>query len=193
MSAELLLRGLLERLPWAVLLIDASMQVVSTNTRGRELLSAGRFVAVGTSGRLQAEREVQQSIQEVASGSTPEAILWLGGSEARRLPALVVPLSTVEQQATVLFICEPEYSSALSASALRELYQLTRAESELVVLLAQGHNTKESASLLQITYETARSHLKSILAKTNTRRQGEMLCLLLSGPARLATQQARTA
>src|SRR5436190_1872991 len=127
MTTEILLRSLLERLPWAVLLIDSSLQIVSTNTRGQELLTSGQFVSLGANGRLQVEREVQQSIQEVVMGNTPEAILWLRGSEAKRLPALVVPLSTAEaQKATVLFICEPEYSSALSANALRELYQLTR-------------------------------------------------------------------
>jgi DNA-binding CsgD family transcriptional regulator len=66
---------------------------------------------------------------------------------------------------------------------LRELYGLTPAESALATLLAEGKTLQEAAGLRGVTHQTARSQLKSIFSKTATRRQSELLRLLLSLPA----------
>ena len=61
---------------------------------------------------------------------------------------------------------------------LRTLFGLTRAEIALTEKLANGQTLTEAAEAARISRETARTHLKSILRKTGTRRQSELTALL---------------
>jgi DNA-binding CsgD family transcriptional regulator len=63
---------------------------------------------------------------------------------------------------------------------MKMLYGLTPTESRLADLLLEGIDVREMAVRLGITIETARFHLKRVLAKTGTRRQAELMRLMLS-------------
>ena len=69
------------------------------------------------------------------------------------------------------------------SAVFSEIYKLTPAEGELVQLLAQGRSLEEAAAFRSVTLNTARSQLKQIFAKTGTRRQSELLQVVLSGVA----------
>ena len=60
-------------------------------------------------------------------------------------------------------------------------YGLTPAEAKLAVQLANGGSLEEAAEYLGISIHTARTHLKAIFAKTGTRRQSELVAMLLQG------------
>lgn len=77
-----------------------------------------------------------------------------------------------------LFLTEHEQDAGPSSDILRDRFQLTRAEAALAVHLAQGAILADAASALDITYNTARSHLRAIFAKTGTHRQVELVTLL---------------
>lgn len=62
--------------------------------------------------------------------------------------------------------------------AIRTSLGLTAAESRLAVRLLTGESLRSAAAALGITYESARSQLKSIFQKTGTHRQGELIALL---------------
>jgi DNA-binding CsgD family transcriptional regulator len=66
--------------------------------------------------------------------------------------------------------------------ALRSLYRLTPAEARIADLLAGGNEVGEVAVRAGITLETARFHVKRVLAKTGVRRQTELVRLMLSLP-----------
>jgi DNA-binding CsgD family transcriptional regulator len=68
-------------------------------------------------------------------------------------------------------------------STLCELHGLTPAEARLAAALVRGFSLEEAAAELVISRNTARTHLKRVFAKTGTCRQGELISLLLSGPA----------
>ena len=57
---------------------------------------------------------------------------------------------------------------------------LTPAERRLVSRLVLGKSLRTVSSELNITYETARSTLKSVFQKTGTHRQAELIVKLLS-------------
>jgi len=82
----------------------------------------------------------------------------------------------------LVFLSDPECKPASRAAVLRGLYGLTPTESRLADVLLQGLEVREAAGLLRITLETTRFHLKRILAKTGTRRQSELMRLMLSLP-----------
>lgn len=57
-------------------------------------------------------------------------------------------------------------------------YGFTEAETRLVQRLLAAESLQDAARVLGITYETARTRLKSIFRKTKTRRQAELVLLL---------------
>jgi DNA-binding CsgD family transcriptional regulator len=61
---------------------------------------------------------------------------------------------------------------------LARIFKLTPAESRLASSLASGDRLEFSCEQLGISKETARSQLKSIFAKTGTKRQAELVLLL---------------
>lgn len=73
--------------------------------------------------------------------------------------------------------------AAVSKALLITLFGLTNAEAALAASLGDGETLASSADSLQITKETARSHLKRIFAKTETNRQTELVALLARLPS----------
>ena len=67
----------------------------------------------------------------------------------------------------------------LSPGALQTTFRLTPAESRLAILLAEGKALDEIGAELRVTQNTLRSQLKRIFTKTDTRRQGELISLIL--------------
>lgn len=61
---------------------------------------------------------------------------------------------------------------------LRQLFDLTSSEAIIATMIAQGIPLKQVAHERSVSYETARTHLRSIFMKTNTRRQAELAALL---------------
>lgn len=66
-----------------------------------------------------------------------------------------------------------------SPDVLRTVFRLSQAEAELACRLAEGHDVKEIASHRGISLNTARTQLKAALQKTQTRRQSELVALVL--------------
>ena len=79
--------------------------------------------------------------------------------------------------------------SPLDSALLAALFGLTPAEQRVAVLLAQGRDAAEIAALLQVQANTARSHIKQLLAKSGTRRQAEFVARVWSISSQLATSR----
>jgi DNA-binding CsgD family transcriptional regulator len=67
---------------------------------------------------------------------------------------------------------------ATSAKKLMQVFGLTGSEATLVINLCNEVPLSEAAELMNISFETARTHLKRILSKTQTRRQQDLLMLV---------------
>lgn len=93
-------------------------------------------------------------------------------------------LRTVTHAALVL-VRDPE-SVTPRLRALRELFGFTNAEAAVAALLAQGNTIEMIAAAQGISLNTVRTHLKNILAKTNTTRQAEAVGLILRSAAVLS-------
>ncbi|MCR9220386.1 MAG: helix-turn-helix transcriptional regulator [Alphaproteobacteria bacterium] len=82
----------------------------------------------------------------------------------------------------VAVLARPADADARSADALAALFHLTPAERSLAAALSAGCRLSTAAEQLSITYETARSHLRSIFAKTGVDRQTDLVRLALAQP-----------
>ena len=87
-----------------------------------------------------------------------------------------------ERPAALIFLSDPDGRPSPRSAVLRELYGLTRTESRLADLLAQGYELASAADQLSMAFETARSHLEVIFSKTGASRQTDLVRLILGLP-----------
>ena len=82
----------------------------------------------------------------------------------------------------LVLVTDPEFANGPSEQDLRGTYGLTKAESRIAGLLAEGRTISEICNMMEITHNTVKTHLKRIFSKTSTTRQTELIKLLLSFP-----------
>jgi DNA-binding CsgD family transcriptional regulator/PAS domain-containing protein len=86
----------------------------------------------------------------------------------------------------VVYINEPNAPTAAPKARIAELFELSPTEAALVVELVRGRTLAEAAAHINITEQTARSYSKRIFSKTGTRRQAELVRLILTSVALVA-------
>lgn len=62
---------------------------------------------------------------------------------------------------------------------LQQCYPMTATEADLAQAIVQGQSLRDYSDEHAIAYETARTHLKSVMKKNGWRRQGEMISEIL--------------
>ena len=189
--------SLLQHFPHAVLLVDSHGAVTGFNQRAAAIVAQGDGLFVWRD-VLRCVRPadtvaLHRLIAAVAECDGRRGVAERYGMRLRRsgrrpLSVLVAPFrcqGVMKNGAVVIgvFVYDPECPPAIDVHTLRDWYSLTPAEARVAVLLAGGHSVKDIVERLGIGTNTARTHLKSIFAKTETRRQGELIRLLLSSPA----------
>lgn len=102
-----------------------------------------------------------------------------------RRPLLIEALPAAERTHAVfangqalLLITDCDNRSTSDVARLRMTFGLSDSEARLAVLLSSGKTLAQAADALEVTYETARTQLKSVFAKSGTRRQAELVDLL---------------
>jgi DNA-binding CsgD family transcriptional regulator len=84
-------------------------------------------------------------------------------------------------------------SSPLPEAVLATLFDLTPAEARVLLLIGGGLSASKSALSLGIGENTLKTHLNRIFAKTNTKRQADLVKLVSDIGSPLATHQAGAA
>jgi DNA-binding CsgD family transcriptional regulator/PAS domain-containing protein len=190
----------LDRLPMAVLVLDEQARILQTNTQAQTLMRRAPQLAV-QHGRLQPQGmkpgEFDHLLQTacgrhgpaVAGGARPHspAPHPRGGRQKHTLQCLVLPLpvpaSALNPWARPLALVllrefDPLHSAQPQPQLLRQLFDLTPAESKVAQALCQGDTPTQLAGRLGISIHTVRSHLSVIFAKTGTVRQADLVRLL---------------
>jgi DNA-binding CsgD family transcriptional regulator len=80
----------------------------------------------------------------------------------------------------VLYIHDPHKPMQATARQFMDYYELTNAQSKLAYTLCSSDNIKHAAEMLNVSINTARSHLREIYRKTGTKNQPELIKLLTS-------------
>ncbi|MGQ7957769.1 helix-turn-helix transcriptional regulator [Pseudomonas sp. SP16.1] len=84
-----------------------------------------------------------------------------------------------------IFISDPEQESSAPHEIVRALFDLTPAETQLALLLANGLTLDEASDELGISRNTARAHLRATFSKTGVTRQTMLVRLILRSVATL--------
>jgi DNA-binding CsgD family transcriptional regulator len=134
---------------------------------------------------LQAATSNRRSRSEVSPGGAMMISRPTGGNQLQVtvMPAPEQNLIAEDELCALVFVSTPASAPASRAIVLRQLYRLTPTECRVADLLLEGLDVRDAAVRLAITLETARFHVKRVLAKTGARRQSELMRLMLSLPA----------
>jgi len=125
------------------------------------------------------------------SSARPEGALGIPREGRGPLTLTVAPLrprrSRLDGRApmALVFLRDPE-STTVSPGQLRDIFGFTRSEAAIAVELVRGRSLAQVAAAQGVSLETVRSHLKRLLAKTGTRRQAEVVGLIIRSVAGLA-------
>lgn len=191
-------RVLLDILEQAIFGLNRDGYVVLTNHKADLIAAAGDGLWIDA-GRLVARSEFHNAALGsfircgVEAGETAPGhqhmnlprISQAPESAALHLTRLPVRAGAVMDRGQVdlfVMVTDLDSESQSRATPLCRLFSLSPTEGRVADLLLQGLNIGVIANRLKVTEGTARGYVKSILAKTGTRRQSELMRLMLSLP-----------
>lgn len=168
----------------AVMVIDAGMRLRFANRAAEALLRAGRgwmtrngaLYAVGAG----SQARLRKTVADLASARAQiHRIRSAGADDHDSRCGTMFRLDTGE---IVLVMTDASRLKKGLLPGLQRGFDLTPAEAKLVHAIAQGQSLRDFADGHQISYDTARTHLKRAMSKNGWRRQGELIIEVLQEP-----------
>lgn len=195
-----LFAGTVNRMLLGMVSYDQNGTILETNQEARRILaekdgiwlSGNNIVVEGSHEGRELQRMIKQALAPAppagAQGpSVVEALAVTRPSGRSKLGVLVkaIPLGqwseSKHRPAAVVFLRDPEANTVQPSHELvRRLFDLTRMEATLALLLAEGFTLDEAAEKMNVRRNTARTHLRSIFCKTGVTRQTMLVRLLLN-------------
>jgi DNA-binding CsgD family transcriptional regulator len=190
---------MLDRLSFGVVLLGSPGGVYFTNAAAREIAAQHdglRFCSTGLAATNITDNDALTSAQKRAlANAAPGAPAAVGSTVAIRRPSAKRPYTVQimpvgakiagdnpflgsRARFALVAIVDPEKTAVPAADLLIQAYRLTPAEAALALKIGAGLSLKDVAETFSISEETARWHLKRVLAKTETARQSQLVSLL---------------
>lgn len=195
------LAGSLDVLAMPTFLFSELGQVAHFNRSAESLLNEKSHLRLDN-GHLQTDDdattrklsvEVTKAIRASrGDGNDLNSVILLQRSEQLPLMLMITPLQLKGpvQGAALLFAFDPETTPAMTPCLIRRLFGLSEAEAMLSIALCSGKTLDEVAIERGTTMNTIKSQLRNIFTKTGTKRQSELVSLLLASPAYFLTQKS---
>ena len=182
--------GLLELLGTAAILVDRDGAVVGLNDAARDCIGVG--IHICNRRLIAADPEAKRALADLIGGIRGACDAEAGAGEqvvvARRNMRPLI-LRTVPLHGAAAAMCRPASAIIVLLDAgrvslptepqLRRAFGLSDGEARLAIRLAAGETLEVAAGLGGISYETARKRLKMVFEKTDTRRQSELVALMI--------------
>lgn len=184
-----------------VLMVRADGEVVYINPAARGLLRTNNVLSIRTnriwSPNPQKYQQLKSAINRMIaskhtthSGKTDSHLVIRHHKDALYVHLSLISnksntVSSIQQllkDQAIVMLQMTDLNQRFSINARQQLlsvYQLTRAELNIAGLVAEGLQVNEMSALLQLSANTIRAQLKAVYKKTNTRRQAELMQLLL--------------
>jgi len=173
----------------AILLVDRTAKIITSNAWADEIFAQqdGLVVQAGYLRASTSNDDVQ--LRRAIEIMSSRKFRWLSLSISRChspeiLNLVLAPTHTMmrsqdQEDIIVITITCRSRKVALDPDVLTRMYGLTRSEASLACCLASGDSLEQGANRLDISLNTARTHLKRIFMKTETNRQSQLVLLLM--------------
>ena len=200
---------LLEGLPHGAVLLDGSGRVLLANAAAERIFTAHDGLDV-VRDRLVAARSTDSwALRRLAAAATSSEGTrggWLQLPRPSGKPGYALfaaPLVTDEalpgarRPAAVIAIFDPDARPGLAPETLQILYDVSRKEAEVAVLLAAGQDIGTIGASLGIATDTVRTHVKNLFRKMEVNRQQDLVSIFgslaaMGGPDADASEAARS-
>ncbi len=195
-------RGKLEalnRLGFAVAGLDLDGSIAFMNRRAEEILTSNDGLAIRHQCIVAANNDDNEDFWQLIRntiGALSKNARFPGGATTVRRPSgrrdyavTVAPgagapsVAGIPTAWALIFIVDPTLRHELPAERIARRFGLTAAEAQLAAALAAGRTLSEYAEAAALSMHTVRGTLKHVFAKTDTRRQVELVRLLLTSAA----------
>ena len=175
--------------------MEPNGHLVYANKRGTQLLAQRDGILLDASDMCRgADSQVTKDLhgrisqRSIGRGKDPLFLSLPRPSLKRDLSVVFLPFSDdheADKKLVAMLITDPETSLAPDPASLVDLFGLTLSEAKIGQAIAQGISLEEAARKSGITLSSARTYLKRIYSKTNTRGQADLVKLILSSAAAL--------
>jgi DNA-binding CsgD family transcriptional regulator len=183
------LSSLINGFKCGALLIDSRGRVKAMNDDADRIARQGDGISVRGGQLVCSDKKAARALLrelKLAHSADPDRKLSGDGRIRVRRPSenasyklFVAPIATsyfgLTSSFAVVLIVEPQSDLYGLLKELQADCGLTDAESQVTALLAAGHSPKDIADARGCTIDTVRSHLKTAMHKTGTRRQAELV------------------
>jgi DNA-binding CsgD family transcriptional regulator/PAS domain-containing protein len=183
---------LLDASPAAFFLLDKDGRIIRMNHAAEALMERESALTVVKSRLMVADTSVQAKFRgllaeaaEAEFGGAKHAFSLPRPGERRPLELLISPLRIKKPGSPIRIVVvasDPEAVPSYPDALLRNSYGLTTAEIDVANALLTGYTVEETARLRCVSVTTVRSQLKSLMSKTQTQRQSDLVRLLLTLP-----------
>jgi DNA-binding CsgD family transcriptional regulator len=187
-AAKSALEAGLDRMAAATFLVNACGKLRHLNAAAHALLGTSRQVCC-SHGKLafkdaKLNAAFQSAMKRAVCEESRSSALPMQLADGRPAEILVAPLrpgQALDAPLAFVLITAPASDVDAIARRLQQLYRLTPAEGRIAAMLAMGESVEQIARAKGVSDATLRTQLRSIFAKTGTRRQADIVRLALAG------------
>jgi len=179
-----------------VVLVDADTGILHANKAAQSMIrtgwpirsSGGRLATAATTGSAELSRAIEMATRDEALiGATGVGIRLARKYDEAPATAHVLPLargplrnSLLTGATAAVFVASADGKPSLGVDAVAQTFDLTRAEAQVLELLAKGQTLAQVAAELGIAETTAKTHLMHIFSKTGVSRQADLVRLVMT-------------
>lgn len=182
-----LLRGSLDMMRTAAMLVDGAGRVCAWTHPAEEVLRGGLLLIAD--GQLQAAHSgfdamLQRTVgAAIASQAAPLQDLWVPAASPPLLievnPLPLRPWSFGFAPAAIITFRSPLRGDRLDGAVLAQALGLTRAEGDVAAMVAMGQSRQAIAAARCTSVQTVTAQMRSIFQKCGVRREAELVAIAL--------------
>jgi DNA-binding CsgD family transcriptional regulator len=178
---------------YGIVIVATDSHVVHLNSAAERILKSGdglrirscRVEAAGVSANVQLHGSIRGALYGEKGGSRCGNSFTCTRPSAKQPYVIhVLPFypdgEDLPDGRALLVIMDPEQEPEPPSILLRRLYGMTKAEADVTLRVLRGDGLKPITEELSLSMATIKTHLQHIFDKTGTRRQAELVRLLLA-------------
>lgn len=183
----------------ATVLVDTHGELQFVNEAAGNLIACGEglrrtgkhLAGDRLSDTLRLQASIEHALSETCPGSTTPVVALTRRKKRALLAAVVAHRSEflgASSSEAVIYIFDPEQDLREIAEPVCKHYGLSPVETKLACLLVEGASLSDAAQHMRVREQTARTYLKQLFSKTDTKRQAEFVLLMLKSSVRLLSR-----